>query len=75
MSPRYYLVSGIIVVVLVIAISWWKQTKSIREVFIIFCQVLLLLTVLLCAAVGLVELLVYLGIAQSGFVIQQEELK
>ena len=43
MSPRYYLVSAFIVAVLTLAISWWKQTKSAKEVFIILCQVVLLL--------------------------------
>ena len=75
MSPRYYLISGIIVVVLTMIISWWKETKSIKEVFVVFCRVVALLLILIFALVGLVELFVYLGIAQDGFVIKGDELK
>ena len=73
MSPRYYLISGIIVVVLTMIISWWKETKSIKEVFVVFCRVVALLLILIFALVGLVELFVYLGIAQDGFIVQRDE--
>ena len=75
MSPRYYLVSGIIVFILTIVISWWKETKSAKEVLFVFFQVLLLLTLLVGIVISLVELLVYLGVAQSGFIVNQGELK
>ena len=75
MSPRYYLVSTIIVVVLTIAVSWWKQKKTIKEVFVVFGQVVILLAVLLGAVFSVAELLAYLGIAQTGFIIKEEELK
>jgi len=73
MSPRYYLISGVIVVVLTMIISWWKETKSIKEVFVVFCRVVALLLILIFALVGLVELFVYLGIAQDGFITQRDE--
>ena len=73
MSPRYYLISGIIVVVLTMIISWWKEAKSIKEVFVVFCRVVALLLILIFALVGLVELLVYLDIAQDGFITQRDE--
>ena len=75
MSPRYYLISGVIVVALTMIISWWKETKSIKEVFVVFCRVVALLLILIFALVGLVELFVYLGIAQDGFIIKGDELK
>jgi len=75
MSPRYYLISGIIVVVLTMIISWWKEAKSIKEIFVVFCLVVALLLILIFALVGLAELFVYLGIAQDGFIIQREGLK
>ena len=75
MSPRYYLISTIIVVVLTIAVSWWRQKKTAKEVFIVFGQVVILWVFLLGAVFGLAELLKYLGIAQSGFIIKGEELK
>ncbi len=75
MSPRYYLVSGIIVFILTIVLSWWKEAKSSKEVLVVFCQVVLLLMLLIGFVIGLSELLVYLGIAQSGFIVKQGELK
>ena len=75
MSPRYYLISGVVVVVLTMIISWSKETKSIKEVFVVFCRVVALLLILIFALVGLVELFVYLGIAQDGFIIKGDELK
>ena len=75
MSPRYYLVSAIIVVALTLAVSWWKQKKTIKEVFVVFGQVVILWVFLLGAIFGLAELLKYLGIAQSGFIIKGDKLK
>ena len=75
MSPRYYLISGVVVVVLTMIISWWKETKSLKEVFVVFCRVVALLLILIFALVGLAELFVYLGIAQDGFIIKGDELK
>jgi len=75
MSPRYYLVSAIIVAVLTIFFSWWKQKKTAKEILIVFCQVVLLWIFLLAIVFGLAELLKYLGIANSGFIIEQEKIK
>ena len=75
MSIRYYLVSTIIVVGLTVAVSWWKQTKTAKEVFVVFCQVVLLLAMLLGAAIGLADLLEHFGIARSGFIIKGGELR
>jgi hypothetical protein len=75
MSPRYYLVSGIIVFILTIIISCWKEAKSSKEVLVVFCQVVLLLILLIGFVIGFSELLLYLGIAQSGFIVKQGELK
>ena len=75
MSLRYYLVSGVIVFILTIAISWWKEAKSSKEVLVVFCQVVLLLVLLVGLVIGFSELLLYLGIAQSGFIVKQGELK
>ncbi len=73
MSPKYYLISGFIVVLLTMAISWWEQKKSAKEIFIVFFRVIILMSIFLFVLVGLSELLVYLGIAQGGFIIQREE--
>ena len=34
MSPKYYLISGIVVVILTMAISWWEQKKTVKEIFV-----------------------------------------
>ena len=75
MSPRYYLISTIIVVALTLIISFWKHKKTAKDVSIVFCQVVVLWAFLFGAVFGLTELFVYLGIAQSGFIIQGEDLK
>ncbi len=75
MSPRYYLISAILVVALTVVVSWWQQKKTAREVSVVFCKVLVLLVVLLGSVTGLAKLLEILGIAQSGFILQGGELK
>ena len=75
MSPRYYLVSAIIVIVLTLAVSWWKQKKTAKEIFIVLGQVVISWIFFLGAVFGLAELLTQLGIAQSGFIIKGETLK
>jgi hypothetical protein len=55
-------------------ISWWEQKKTVKEIFMVFCRVVVLILVLLFALVGFSELFVYLGIAQDGFIIQRDEL-
>ena len=70
MSLRYYLFSAIIVAFLTIAISWWKQKKTAKEVFVVFIQVIVLLGVLLGSVFGLAETLNYMGISKSGFIIK-----
>ena len=75
MSPRYYLFSAIIVVAVTMAISWWKQKKTAKEVFVVFGQVVILWVFLLGTVFGVAGLLEHLGIAQSGFIIKGEELK
>ena len=74
MSPKYYLISGFIVVLLTMAISWWEQKKSVKEIFIVFFRVIILISIFLFVLVGLSEFLVYSGIAQDGFIFQRDEL-
>ena len=75
MFPRYYLISAILVVAVTVVVSWWKQKRTAREVFVVFFQVLALLVMLLGLVIGLAKLLEILGIAQSGFIIQGGELR
>ena len=75
MFPRYYLISAILVVALTVVVSWWKQKRTAREGFVVFCRILALLVILFGAVIGVAKLLEILGIAQSGFIIQGGELK
>ena len=50
-----------------------EQKKSVKEFFFVFCRVVMLVLMLLCIIVGFSELLVYLDIAQDGFVIKRDE--
>ena len=67
MSPRYYLFTTILVAVLTLAISWWKQKQTGREIFLVMVKVIAVLAVIAGGIVGLAQLLAFLGIAQSGF--------
>ena len=69
MSPRYYIISAILVLTLTAAISVWRQKKTKREIFGVLCQVLLGFAVILGVVVGVAKLMEMLGIAQSGFVL------
>lgn len=67
MSPRYYLFTTILVAVLTLAISWWKQKHTGREIFWVMVKVVSVLAVIAGGIVGVAQLLAFLGIAQSGF--------
>ncbi|MZH02298.1 MAG: hypothetical protein F3745_02530 [Nitrospinae bacterium] len=67
MSPRYYLFTTILVAVLTLAISWWKQKQTGREIFLVMVKVIAVLAIIAGGIVGLAQLLAYLGVAQSGF--------
>ena len=69
MSPRYYIISAVIVLGLTAAISYWKQKRTAREIFIVLFQVAAALALLLGMVIGLAKLLEVLGIAQSGFIL------
>lgn len=69
MSPRYYIISAILVLTLTAAISVWRQKKTKREIFRVLCQVVLGLAVIFGVVTGVAKLMEVLGIAQSGFVL------
>jgi uncharacterized membrane protein len=68
MSPRYYIISAILVLTLTAAISVWRQKKTGREILGVFCQVILGFVVIVAVVAGIAKLLETLGIAQSGFI-------
>ena len=67
MSPRYYIFTAILIAVLTLTISWWKQKQTGREIFWIMVKVVSVLALIVGGMVGLAQLLAFLGIAQSGF--------
>lgn len=67
MSPRYYLLTTILVAVLTGIISVWQQKQTRREIFGVMVKVVLALAVIAGGVFGLAQLLAFLGIAQSGF--------
>ena len=67
MSPRYYLITAILVVVLTLIISVWKQKQTKREIFGVMIKVILALAVIVGGVMGFAQLLAFLGVAQSGF--------
>lgn len=67
MSPRYYLGTAILVAVLTLVISVWKQKQTKREIFGVMVKVILVLTIISGGVLGLAQLLAYFGVAQSGF--------
>ena len=69
MNPRYYWISALIVIGLTLTIGFATQRKTGRDLALIGVQVICGLFVLVGLVSGLVKLLVFLGIAEEGFVI------
>ena len=69
MSPRYYLLTTILIAVLTLAISWWKKKQTKREIFWIMVKVVSALTIIVGGIVGVAQLLEFFGVAQSGFLL------
>ena len=67
MSSRYYLGTAILVAVLTLVISVWKQKQTKREIFLVMVKVILALAVIVGGVLGVAQLLASLGVAQSGF--------
>ena len=69
MSPRYYLFTTILIAVLSLTISWWKQKQTGREIFWIMVKVICTLAIIVGGIVSAAQLLAYFGVAQSGFLL------
>ncbi|MBI5428500.1 MAG: hypothetical protein HZA02_09525 [Nitrospinae bacterium] len=67
MSPRYYLISAIVVFVLTAVISAATNRRTAREILMILCWVVSGLALIVGALVGIVQALAMLGIAESGY--------
>jgi H+/gluconate symporter-like permease len=69
MSPRYYLFTTILIAVLTLTISWWKQKQTGRDIFRIMVKVVFMLAMIVGGIVGVAQLLAFFGVAQSGFLL------
>ena len=69
MPPRFYLFTTILVAVLTLTISWWKQKQTGREIFWVMVKVVSALTIIVGGIVGVAQLLEFFGVAQSGFLL------
>ncbi len=69
MSPRYYISTAILLAVLTLAISVWKQKQTRREIFGVLVKVIIVLFILVGGIFGVAQLLVFFGVAQSGFLL------
>ena len=67
MSPRYYISTAIFIGGLTLAISYWKNKQTRKEIFMVFVKVLTATGIIVGGVLALAWLLAYLGIAQSGF--------
>ena len=67
MSPRYYLFATILIAVLTLTISWWKQKQTGREIFWVMVKVVSVLAIIVGGIVGVAQLMAFFGVAQSGF--------
>ncbi len=64
---RYYLICITMVIVLTLVISWVRQTRSRKEFLMIMATVTVSLVGGFILLIAISELLVFLGIAESGF--------
>jgi hypothetical protein len=69
MSPRYYLFTTLLIAVLTLMISWWKQKQTGCEIFWIMVKVVSALTIIVGGIMGVAQLLEFFGVAQSGFLL------
>jgi uncharacterized membrane protein len=67
MSPRYYIFTTILIAVLTLTISWWKQKQTGRDIFWIMVKIVSVLAIIFGGIVGVAQLLTFFGVAQSGF--------
>jgi uncharacterized membrane protein len=69
MSPRYYLVTAILVLSLTAIVSVWKKKRSGKEILIVLGQVIAAVVLVVAVVAGLAKLLKELGIAESGLIL------
>ena len=68
MSPRYYLICAVTVLIFTVIISLVRQTSTRKEFFMIMMSVAGGLAIFMGLLFGLGQILEWLGIAKSGFI-------
>lgn len=69
MSVRYFVISSLLVIGLSVVIGIFTDKRSVKEIAVIICWVAAGLAAIAGVVYGVSKLLVYWGIAESGFVI------
>lgn len=69
MSPRYYWITTILVIVITWVTGYVTEQRTWKELFVIMCWVILGLALMVGGVIGFSKLLVFLGIAETGFVL------
>ena len=68
MSPRYYIVTVALILILTLTISFWTKKQTGKEIFEIFVKVATAFGAIIGGVLALGWLLTFFGIAQSGFI-------
>lgn len=68
-SFRYYVICFVVVLVLTLLICWVRQTRTRPEFFWVMGMVAGSMLALGLILAGLAKLLVWLGVAESGFIL------
>ena len=69
MSPRYYIVTAALILIVTLTISFWTKKQTGKEIFKVFVKVATLFGAVIGGVLVLGWLLAFLGIAQSGFIL------
>ncbi len=69
MSPRYYIITGLLTLVGTFVFSYWKQVRGTKEIVKVFFGVLVFVLSIFSLMFGLASLLEHFGIAESGFIL------
>lgn len=69
MSPRYYWITSILVIVITLVTGYVTEKRTWKELFIIMCWVILGIFLIVAAVIGFSKLLIFLGIVETGFVL------
>ena len=69
MSPRYYIVTTALILILTLTVSFSTKKLTGKEIFATFVKVVTIFGAIIGGVLALGWLLAFLGIAQSGFIL------